>query len=118
MWVHFSGTTNTDTIATVTHINSNCNITGKVQAYTDNSVLDYDITVTSWYTHPNVSYLNRAGNFLDTDGQATITKPASITLEYFDVEYNTTNQSISIYLRTTPASVDIFYSSSDLKKRD
>ena len=75
MWVHFSGTTtNTTTIATVTHINGNCNITGKVQANTDtdNSPLDYDITVTSWYTHPNLPNYNRAGTLMEGDGQATI----------------------------------------------
>ena len=117
MWVHFSGTTNTNTIATVSHINGNCNITGKVFAL-DNSSLDYDITVTSWYTHPDLPNYNRAGTLMEGDGQATITKPASSTLEYFSVDYYTTNQSISVSLRTTPASGDIYYSALDLKKRD
>lgn len=114
MQVYPSGMTNTNTIATVTHINGNCNITGKV--YPDSgSGIEYDITVTSWYAYPDPnSYLNRAGNWLRVSGEATITKPASSTLNFFDVEYYTTNQSIIVSLRTTQDSK--YYKASDLKR--
>ena len=109
-----SGWTNTNIIATVKIVDGNCNITGKVYPYTTGIGLDYDITVTSWYTYPDTSYLNRAGNLVENSGEATITKPASSTLDYFNVEYNTTNESISVSFRTTQ---DIkYYSTLDLKK--
>ena len=61
----------------------------------------------------NVSYLNRAGNLGGVYGEATITKPASSTLDYFNVEYNTTNESIKVIFKTTQ---DSGYNTSDLKK--
>jgi hypothetical protein len=110
--------TNTNETATVKIVDGNCNITGKISSVGGNtlSVLDYNITVTSWYTHPNISYLNRAGTLGGVYGEATITEPASSTLDYFNVEYDTTSQSISVSLRTTPASGDQYYSALDLKR--
>ena len=108
--------TNTNQTATVKIVDGNCNITGKASLVTGQGSLDYNITVTSWYTHPNISYLNRAGTLGGVYGEATITEPASSTLDYFNVEYNTTSQSIRVSLRTTPASGDKYYSASDLKR--
>lgn len=110
--------TNTNQTATVKIVDGNCNITGKASLVSGQGQgsLDYNITVTSWYTHPNISYLNRAGTLGGVYGEATITEPASSTLDYFNVEYDTTSQSISVSLRTTPASGDQYYSASDLKR--
>ena len=115
---HGGFVTNTNKTATVKIVNGNCNITGKASLVSGQSQgsLDYNITVTSWYTHPNISYLNRAGTLGGVYGEATITEPASSTLDYFNVEYDTTSQSISVSLRTTPASGDQYYSASDLKR--
>ena len=110
--------TNTNETATVKIVDGNCNIMGKASLVSGQGQgsLDYNITVTSWYTHPNTSYLNRAGNLVENSGEATITEPTSSTLDYFNVEYDTTNQSIRVSLRTTPASGDAYYSASDLKR--
>ena len=113
---HGGFVTNTNKTATVKIVNGNCNITGKASLVSGQGSLDYNITVTSWYTHPNISYFNRAGTLGGVYGEATITEPASSTLDYFNVEYDTTSQSISVSLRTTPASGDQYYSASDLKR--
>ncbi|WP_288519246.1 hypothetical protein [uncultured Brachyspira sp.] len=113
---HGGFVTNINETATVKIVNGNCNITGKASLVSGQGSLDYNITVTSWYTHPNISYLNRAGTLGGVYGEATITEPASSTLDYFNVKYDTTSQSISVSLRTTPASGDQYYSASDLKR--
>ena len=113
---HGGFVTNINETATVKIVNGNCNITGKASLVSGQGSLDYNITVTSWYTHPNISYLNRAGTLGGVYGEATITEPASSTLDYFNVKYDTTSQSISVSLRTTPASGDQYYSALDLKR--
>ncbi|WP_432633718.1 hypothetical protein [Brachyspira sp.] len=94
--------------AIVKIVNGNCNITGKAYPITSsiNIPLDYDITVTSWYTYnydPNTYTANYS------DG-ATTSKPSSVN--YLRVEYNTTNESISVSLNPG----DILYSTFDLTR--
>ena len=60
---HGGFVTNINETATVKIVNGNCNITGKASLVSGQGSLDYNITVTSWYTHPNISYLNQSWNF-------------------------------------------------------
>ena len=89
----------TDEIATVKIVNGNCNIMGKVKASGNSSYLEYDITVTSWYTihdYPNLSSVSTIGG---VRGESTIAKPTNP--EYYEVQYDTSNESIKVSLKTT-----------------
>ena len=109
---HITNRSSTNQIATVKIVGGNCNITGKVSAVLGSGSIEYDITVTSWYTHPSYPNLNRAGIGGGVYGESTVNKPNN-SLEYYDVEYNTTNESISVSLKTTDG---IAYSALDLTK--
>ena len=110
---HNTNNSSTNQIATVQIVDGNCKITGKVRnVNVISDSMEYDITVTNWYTHPSYPNLNRAGTFGGVRGESTVTKPNN-SLEYYDVEYNTTNESISVSLQTTDG---IFYSALELTK--
>ena len=109
---HNTNRSSPNEIATVKIVGGNCNITGKVSAVLGSGSIEYDITVTSWYTHPSYPNYNRAGTVGGVDGESTVNKPNN-SLEYYDVEYNTTNESISVSLKTTDG---IAYSALDLTK--
>ena len=99
---HNTNNSSTNETATVKIVDGNCNITGRVQNYRDSSGLDYNITVTSWYTRSDIPTINRAGNSVENSGEATVSipNPSSIPLESLNVVYNTTNESISVSFRT------------------
>ena len=112
-----SGRTNESNIHTVTHnIDGSCKISGKVYPINGNG-LDYEITVTNWLNYPNITTVQNL-NYVGTSrgGEYTITKPEnSIALEYFDVIYDFTTETISsISLRT--ASDSKHYSALNLKR--
>ena len=99
---------------TVTHNgDGSCTIAGKA---INGSSLEYEITVKSWLNYPNSpnSHLNYVGT--SYGGEYTITKPdSSIALDYFDVIYVITNESIwSVSFRTTQDGK--YYSSLNLKR--
>ena len=113
-----SGRTNESNIHTVTHNgNGSCTISGKVYPINGSNGLDYEITVTNWLNYPNITTVQNL-NYVGTSrgGEYTITKPeSSIALEYFDVIYDFTTETISsISLRTVSDSK--YYSALDLKK--
>ena len=113
-----SGRTNESNIHTVTHNgNGSCTISGKVYPINDSKGLDYEITVTNWLNYPNITTVQNL-NYVGTSrgGEYTITKPeSSIALEYFDVIYDFTTETIfSISLRTVSDSK--YYGELDLKK--
>ncbi|TXJ44392.1 hypothetical protein EPJ70_09225 [Brachyspira aalborgi] len=101
---------------TVTHNgDGSCTIAGKAAPINGGS-LEYEITVKSWLNYPNSpnSHLNYVGT--SYGGEYTITKPdSSIDLDYFDVIYVITNESIwSVSFRTTQDGK--YYSSLNLKR--
>ena len=106
------GNTNTNvTRHTVTHNGGACTIAGIAYNSQTSSSLEYEITVTGWvnYFHnPNNNYVGTAFG-----GDYTITKPTS-SLQNFSVEYNITNESISVSFRTQDANSG--YYALDLKK--
>ena len=107
---HNTNISSPNRIAIVKIVNGNCNITGKAYPITSdiNIPLDYDITVTSWYTYnddPNTYIAYHSG-----PGEATTSKPSSVN--YLRVKYNTTNESISVSLNPG----DILYSTFDLTR--
>ena len=113
-----SGRTNESNIHTVTHNgNGSCTISGKVYPINGSKGLDYEITVTNWLNYPNITTVQNL-NYVGTSrgGEYTITKPeSSISLEYFDVIYDFTTETIfSISLRT--ASDSKHYSELNLKR--
>ena len=86
-------------MVTVKIIDGNCNITGKV-APLNGSHLDYDITVKSWYTTPNLPNINRVSTIGgEVIGEVTINTSTPESVEYFQVDYDTTNKSISVSLQ-------------------
>ena len=112
------GNTNTGSAHTVTHnIDGSCKISGKVYPINGSNGLDYEITVTNWLNYPNITTVQNL-NYVGTSrgGEYTITKPeSSISLEYFDVIYDFTTETIfSISLKT--ASDSKHYSALNLKR--
>ena len=87
-------------IATVKIVGGNCNITGKADAVFESGSIEYDITVTNWYTFTAVPHLNTAGTLGGVYGEATVTTKPNTSLEYYNVDYNPTNESISVSLKT------------------
>ena len=83
--------------AIVNIVDGNCNITGKVSDFNGGS-LDYNITVTSWYTFNSYPTTNVAGS-LYKRGEATISQPSSNSVDYFSVEYDTANERIMVTLK-------------------
>lgn len=112
----YNGSTNTNaTIHTVRHNGDACIITGKVSSYNDSRdpVLDYEITVTSWYTATDGKDNFAVTNLTDPTnayGVITFTKPDGF-YRYL-VSYNTTDKTISVDLRTNSKT----YYASRLKK--
>ncbi len=100
--------------AIVKIVGGNCKITVKVMNVNNISdSMEYDITVTNWYTHPTYPNLNKAGTVGGIYGESTITKP-TISLDYYVVEYDTSNKSISVSLQTTDGGA--YYSALELTK--
>ena len=113
-----SGRTNESNIHTVTHNgNGSCTISGKVYPINGSNGLDYEITVTNWLNYPNITTVQNL-NYVGTSygGEYIITKPeSSIALEYFDVIYDFTTETISsISLRTVSDSK--YYGELNLKR--
>ena len=109
---HNTNNSSTNRIATVKIVDGNCNITGKVVNVNNISdSMEYDITVTSWYTHPSYPNLSSASTIGEVRGESTITKPTNP--KYYNVQYDTSNKSISVSLRLTDG---IHYSALDLTK--
>lgn len=100
----YNGSTNTNaTIHTVRHNGGACIITGKVSPdnISSDPVLDYEITVTSWYTDTDGKYNLAITNLTDPAdayGVITFTKPDGF--DRYLVSYNTTDKTISVTLQT------------------
>ena len=97
--------------AIVNIVDGNCNITGKVTPFSGS--LDYNITVTNWYTFNSSPTTNVAGSLYQR-GEATISQPPSSSVNYFYVEYDTANESIIVSLKLL--NDDKIYSTSKLTR--